>query len=35
LWAARAGNAPQSVKDDILARMTVNRTQAEKSYATS
>ncbi|GAB0063485.1 methyl-accepting chemotaxis protein [Pseudomonas syringae] len=34
LLAAMAGNAPQSVKDDILASMTVNRTQAEKSYAT-
>ncbi|WP_439900220.1 methyl-accepting chemotaxis protein [Pseudomonas syringae] len=33
LLAAMAGNAPQSVKDDILASMTVNRTQAEKSYA--
>ncbi len=33
LLAATAGNAPQSVKDDIVASMTVNRTQAEKSYA--
>lgn len=31
LLAAMAGNAPQSVKDDILASMTVNRTQAEKA----
>ncbi|WP_259473968.1 methyl-accepting chemotaxis protein, partial [Pseudomonas syringae] len=34
LLAAMAGNAPQGVKDDILASMSANKTQAEKSYAT-